>query len=404
MLIKNCRLVTSKEIIAADVLIEGEKIARIGKGLKSDYTIDAKNKLVIPGLVDIHTHMRDFEQSYKEDFFSGSSAALAGGVTTFVDMPNSSPPVIDSKTFQRRLEVASKKSLVDFGLNFGITAGNLEESKKAAPVACKIYMNGALGEINEKTLAQAIKECNRVAVHAETGTDGEPRAEEEAVRKVCSLAARFKKYVHICHISCRSSLNYLNEYTTCEVTPHHLLLTEKELKEQGDIARVNPPLRMQADTRALWAALKSGRINAVASDHAPHEASEKEEDALAGIPNLDVMLKLFLTLVNGKKITVNELVRWMCENPAKIFGIKNKGEIKVGSDADLVILSMGEKSKIDVDEFYSKAKYSPFEGRTTVGSIDRVILRGKVAFEEGDMLVKRGHGKLISLYPYPFCG
>lgn len=394
MLVKNCRLVTPREIIFADVLIEGEKIAAIGKGLKSGEVIDAKNNFVIPSLVDIHAHMRDFEQSYKEDFFSGSSAALAGGVTTFVDMPNSLPPVTDSKTFQRRLDVASKKSLVDFGLNFGITAGNLEESKKVAPAACKIYMNGTLGEINEKTLAQAIKEC-KVAVHA--STDGEPKAEEEAVRKVCSLAANFKKRVHICHISCRNSLDYLNEYTTCEVTPHHLLLT-------GDIARVNPPLRTRADTRVLWAALKSGRINAVASDHAPHEASEKEEDALAGIPNLDVMLRLFLTLVNERKITIQELARWMSENPAKIFGIKNKGEIKVGSDADLVILNMDEKGKIDVDEFYSKAKYSPFEGWTTAGNIDRVILRGKVAFEEGEILVKRGYGKLISLYPYPFCG
>lgn len=396
MLVKNCRLVTSREIIPADVLIEGEKIAGIGRGLKSGEVIDAKNKFVIPGLVDVHVHMRDFEQSYKEDFFSGSSAALAGGVTTFVDMPNSSPPVIDSKTFQRRIEAASKKSLVDFGLNFGITAGNLEESKKVAPVACKIYMSGALGEIKEKTLAQAIKEC-RVAVHAETNTSGEPKAEEEAVRKVCSLAARFKKHAHICHITLRNSLNHLNEYTTCEVTPHHLLLTE-------EIARVNPPLRTPADTRALWAALKSGRINIVASDHAPHQASEKEEDALAGIPNLDVMLRLFLTLVNERKITIQELVRWTCENPTKIFRIKNKGEIKVGKDADLVILNMDEKSKIDVDEFYSKAKYSPFEGQTIVGAVDRVILRGKLAFEEGDILVERGSGRLISLHPQSFCG
>lgn len=395
MLIKNCRLVTSREIIPADVLIEGEKIAGIGRGLKSGEVIDAKNKFVIPGLVDVHVHMRDFEQSYKEDFFSGSKAALAGGVTTFVDMPNSSPPVIDSKTFQRRLEAASKKSLADFGLNFGITAGNLEESKKVAPVACKIYMNGALGEIKEKTLAQAIKEC-KAAVHAETNTSGEPKPEEEAVKKVCSLAARFKKHAHICHITLRNSLNYLNEYTTCEVTPHHLLLTGKELKEQGEIARVSPPLRTPADTRALWAALKSGRINIVASDHAPHEASEKEEDALAGIPNLDVMLRLFLTLVNERKITIQELVRWTCENPAKIFGIKSKGEIKVGMDADLVILNMDEKSKVDVDEFYSKAKYSPFEGQTIVGAVDRVILRGKLAFEDGDILVERGYGKLIS--------
>lgn len=155
-------------------------------------------------------------------------------------------------------------------------------------------------------------------------------------------------------------------------------------------------MRTPSDTRALWLALKTGRINIVASDHAPHEASEKENEALPGFPNLDVMLRLFLTLLNERKITIQELVRWMCENPASIFGIKNKGEIKVGSDADLIILNIEEKSKIDVDEFYSKAKYSPFEGRSTIGRIDRVILRGKLAFEEGDTLVKRGYGKLVS--------
>jgi dihydroorotase len=417
MLLKNCKIISTKEIISGDILIEGEKIAEIGKDLKDDDTIDIKGRPVIPGIVDVHVHMRDFKDSKKEDFYSGSRAALAGGVTTFIDMPNSNPPVIDVKTFEMRVKEAERRSIADFGINLGVTQDNLPEIGKIAHTACKVYMDGTLGGIDDETLKKAIENCRTVAFHAEDSEtiernmgyiDGsnfllhgqvrEPRAEEIAVKKVADIARKLEKRVHICHISCRKALTHLNNFTTSEATPHHLLLTETDLKEKKGVAKTNPPLRSHLDLRSLWDALKAGRIDIIASDHAPHEESEKEAgvfEAPPGIPNLDVMSRLFLTLVNKGTISLFDIVRLMCTNPARIFGIEHKGEIAVGKDADILILDMDEKGKIDVDEFYSKAKYSPFEGWKTIGKADTVILRGKVAYEDGEFNIRKGHGKMI---------
>jgi dihydroorotase len=417
MLLKNCKIIGPAERVSGDILIEGEKIVKIGKNLRGDESIDVKGRPVIPGIVDVHVHMRDFKGSNKEDFYSGSRAALAGGVTTFIDMPNSNPPVVDAKTFKTRIEEAKRKSVADFGINFGITQDNLQEFDSISPTACKIYLDGTLGKLDDETIENTIKKCIVPAFHAEDAetierntkyiTDGdfllhgqirEPRAEEIAVKKVADMATKLEKRVHICHISSRKALVHLNNYTTSEATPHHLLLTETDLKEKKGIAKTNPPLRSHLDLRSLWDALKSGRINIIASDHAPHKESEKEAGALeapSGIPNLDVMSRLFLTLVNKGTLSLFDMVRLMCSNPTKIFGIGHKGEIAVGKDADILILDMDEKGKIDASEFYSKAKYSPFDGWKTQGLVDTVILRGEVAYEDGDFNIKKGHGKMI---------
>jgi dihydroorotase len=393
MLLKNCKIASSKGVVLGDIKIEDEKITEIGKNLKGEETINVKGKVVMPGIVDVHVHMRDFKEKYKEDFLSGSMAALAGGITSIVDMPNSSPPVIDEYTFNERVKEGEKKSMVDFGINFGITSYNAD-SEKPACIACKIYMNGILGEISDENLEIALEKCKKIAVHAEDAKlNKRPEAEEKAVAKICQLAMKIEKHVHICHVSYRRSLLYLNKFTTCEVTPHHLLLTQEELKEMGGIANTNPPLRSRADNVALWKALKAGKIGVIASDHAPHSVDEKEDPAFPGIPNLDIMLRLFLTLVNKRKITLMEMIKAMCENPAKIFGFE-KGEIAPGKDADLLILNMKEEGIIDPYEFYSKAKYSPFEGWKTQGNVEKVFLRGKLAYDE-DFMVKKGYGKWI---------
>lgn len=418
MLLKNCKIIGPDDIIHGDILIEGEKIVGIGNGFKDDDVINVRGRAVIPGIVDAHVHMRDFEDRKKEDFYSGSRAALAGGITTFIDMPNSHPPVINVKTFKRRVSEAEKKSVADFGINFGITHGNMQELGKISPTACKVYMDGTLGKVDDETLEAAAKNCAIAAFHAEDastiernmayinkgrdfllhGQLREPRAEEIAVKKVAEMAKRLEKRLHICHISYRKSLRHLNDFTTTEVTPHHLLLTETDLRKKEGVAKTNPPLRSPLDLRMLWDALKAGKIDIIASDHAPHTESEKEGgvfEAPSGIPNLDVMSKLFLTLVNKGTLSLFDVVRLMCINPSKIFGMEDKGEIAVGKDADILILDMDRKSKIDVDEFYSKAKYSPFEGWKTVGKVETVILRGKVAYEDEQFNVRRGYGKMI---------
>ncbi|MEE9594831.1 MAG: dihydroorotase family protein [Candidatus Hydrothermarchaeales archaeon] len=412
MLLKNCKIITSEKIILADILIEGEKITKIGRSLKDKEVINIRGRPVIPGLVDVHVHMRDFNQRYKEDFMTGSRAAIAGGVTTYLDMPNTVPPVVDEKSYKKRIDEAQGKSLADYGINFGITKDNLGELGKVDPAAYKVYLDNTLGEISMDALELAMQKCKRtIAFHAE---DGEiipkdvipeefieyarirgPEVELSGVKKVASLARELEKKVHLCHISLADSLEYLNEYTTCEVTPHHLFLNERHLKELEGFAKTNPPLRKEKDNTALLVALKDGRIDVVASDHAPHTISEKEggpAEAPPGLSNLEVTLRLLLNLVNKGVITLNRLVEVACENPAKIFALK-KGVIKEGMDADLVVVNMKEKGRIEGDEFYSKAKYTPFEGWRVMGGMDMALLRGKVVFEDGEVVAKRGYGK-----------
>jgi|Deesub1362A_J573_1020465.scaffolds.fasta_scaffold00987_2 dihydroorotase len=419
MLIKNAKIVTPSGIISGEILIEGEKIAAVGKAIKArgEEKLNLRGKLVIPGIVDMHVHMRDFTERHKEDLTSGSRAALAGGVTTFFEMPNTRPAITTASTYQRRLALANRKSLVDFGIYFGVTKENLPELAKLSPKACKIYLDGTLGSVDYTTVEEALKIASFVAVHAEDGATiarnmkkiksvgndftkhceiRSPEAEALAVERIAQIAARLKKRVHICHISTMKALNYLNEHTTCEVTPHHLLLTRKALAEMGSYAKTNPPLRSAGDVAALWSALKEGRISCIASDHAPHSLADKDDsplEAASGIPNLETMLPLLLTMVNRGRLSVSELVKLCCEAPAKLLGLENKGSILPGKDADLVVVDMRRECMVSAEDFHSKAKYSPFEGWRLRGAVDTVLLRGEIAYQDEDFLVKPGYGK-----------
>ena len=425
MLLKNAKIALPSGIISGEILIDGEKIAAVGKTLKArgEEKLNLRGGLVIPGLVDIHVHMRDFSERRKEDLITGSRAALAGGVTTFFEMPNTKPPITSASVYRQRLALANRKSLADFGIYFGVTAENLLELKKLSPPACKLYMDGTLGEVDYSTVEEVLKTASFVAVHAEDSATIErsmakargagddftrycevrpPEAERIAVARIARIAAGLKKRVHICHISTAEALDYLNEHTTCEVTPHHLLLTRKALSEHGSYAKTNPPLRSSKDVAALWQALREGRITCIASDHAPHSQADKDGDVLsaaAGIPNLDVMLPLLLTMVNRGRITLQQLLRLCCEAPTELLNLESKGSITSGKDADLVVVDMRREGVVSAEDFHSKAKYSPFDGWRLRGGVEMVILRGEVAYQDEDFLVKPGYGKPVLPLP-----
>ncbi len=261
MLVKNCKIISSKGLVSGDILIENGRIKEIKKNInkRDEEVVNARGKPVIPGLVDAHTHMRDFKEKQKEDFISGTKAALAGGITTIIDMPNTNPPITSAETFNRRIKTANKSSLVDFDINFGIS-DNMGEIDKVKPASYKIYMDGALGDVSE-ILEHAFKKCSQISVHAEDSKTisrniayvkdrddflshadiREPKAEIDAIKRACELAERYKTKTHICHISSRKSLRYLNSYTTSEVTPHHLFLTEGYLRKFKGYAKTDPP-------------------------------------------------------------------------------------------------------------------------------------------------------------------
>jgi len=420
MLVKNCQIVSSKGVREADILIEGEKIVRVGKGLKSDgEIIDASGRFVIPGVVDSHVHVRDWDEAGKEDFGSASKAALAGGVTTFLEMPNTKPAIDSVDKLKKRIKLGEKNSLVDFGIHLGYSQ-EIEQMQDVNVPSIKVYMDSLTGDDVEPVLDAAGHLPYPLTVHCEDpriisrnmwftgGCDPEDFlvhadirekiAETGAVKLATSLAKKMEKNVHLCHLTVPSSLRHLNKHTTCEVTPHHLLLSDSDLKNHKGFAKTNPPLRPRLDVHGLWKAVKTGRIDVIASDHAPHRIDEKRGDvfsAPSGIPNLDVVLPLMLDIVNRGGLSLPDIVRMMCENPARIFHVQGKGFIQPGADADLVLLDMDKKSTVDPERFYSKAKYSPFTGRKIRGTVDTVILRGRVAFSENEFSVKPGFGRYL---------
>ncbi len=408
MLIKNCRIFSPEGFVEGDILIEGERIIRVGKNIKAhgEEVINARGKAVIPGIIDVHVHLRDFTQRYKESIISGTKAALAGGVTSLMEMPNTKPSITSDEVIERRLKLLKRRAMCDFAVYSGVTEGNVKERLS------KIYLDGTLGRVSDSLLEEAVSKAKLLAVHAEDLEIIErnkeryrehfrirsPEAEARAVRKVSHLAERYRKKVHICHLSTGDSLKFLNNYTTSEVTPHHLFLSKKHLEALGEIAKTNPPLRTARDNEALWRALKEGRVDIIASDHAPHSLEEKLGEAPpSGVPGLETTLKLLLTMANKRFISLSDVVKWCSYKPAEIFGLEEKGSLEPGKHADILILDMKKEGEIEPEEFYSKAKYSPFESWRYRGDVERVILRGQVVYENGEIVAKPGYGEPLKV-------
>ncbi len=421
------------------VKIEDGKIKSITKLTpKCDETIDLRGKILLPGLIDSHVHMRDPGLTYKEDWKTGSCAAASGGFTTVLDMPNTDPKTTTAQRFHEKLQIAGSKSVVDFGLHAGVE--NLDEIPKIAklrPASFKIFAdlldNGSLMDIfNEVSKLSKVEDTFSssrdkalnihfkplISIHCEDKditqhcTDklksegvsdskvysrARPAiAEEVSVSNAVTLAEHFNIPVHICHISTRKSLEIMRKteiagcMVTCEATPHHLLLNSSSFEAFGTLAKTNPPLR---DEKERLKISDLNRIDTIGTDHAPHELLEKGRDvwnAPPGIPGLETALSLLLTEINRDNINFEDLKHLLCENPARIFHIPNKGFIKESMDADFVVVDMKKEGIINAENFHSKAKYSPFEGIKVRGMPVMTIVRGTVVMEDGEVFENRG--------------
>ena len=392
--------------------IEDGKVAAIAGNLDGDTVYDFGSKLVIPGAVDIHVHMRDPGATHKEDFASGSLAALHGGVTCVLDMPNTMPATVTLDALTEKKRIAASKSYTDFGLFAGVRPGtDIESLSREGAIGFKLYMAGTTGDQLAVSLESVKDELRSIAatgkvlaVHAEDERlrkkDAESslvdhlrnrgnECETSAVRKLRDVAIEGLR-VHVCHVSARESLPLLRGASnlTSEVTPHHLLLdVDAQLNSYG---KVNPPLRRRQDRQAIFAALKEGAFDAIASDHAPHTVEEKQEDfdfAPCGMPGVETTLPLMMQLVRERHMTLQNLVRVMCERPAQIHGL-NKGRIEVGYDADLVVLDTGESREIRADNLHSKCAWTPYDGMN--GMFPKaVFLRGEIMIEDGAQIGER---------------
>ncbi|BAA31090.1 dihydroorotase [Pyrococcus horikoshii] len=393
-----------EKIIDGSIGIEDDKIAKFSlRELKGDKKIKVeKGKIILPGLIDVHVHLRDFNESYKETIASGTKAAIHGGITTVFDMPNTKPPIMDEKTLKLRELIFKKKSYSDYALGF-LIAGN--EPAKAD--FYKIFMGASTGGIYSKNFEEDYKKApDIVSVHAEEYElinrypERPPIVEVVAIKKALQASKKMKKPLHICHVSTKDGLKEILKanipWVSFEVTPHHLFLTRRDY-ERSKLLKVYPPLRDEEDRRYLWENLKS--IPIIASDHAPHTLEDKEAGA-AGLPGLETEVALLLDAVNKGMITIWDIVAKMSINPARIFKIKNKGW-EEGKDADLIVVDMKKEWTIKAENFYTKANWTPYEGWKVKGKVIMTILRGEVVMEDdeiigkprGERIVKEGNAQ-----------
>ncbi|MBI2655647.1 dihydroorotase [Candidatus Woesearchaeota archaeon] len=404
ILLKNCRIVVNEKVYSKNILIKNGKISKItNKEPKADKIIDVKNNLVLPGLIDAHVHMREPGLTHKEDFLTGSMAAAKGGITTFLDMPNTIPPTTTTAVLEEKRKLA-KKSIVNYGFNFGATLNNISDIKKAKNVAAvKIYMDmttGAMKVEDYDTIKEIFKASKLTIIHAEDINI--KNAVDIFIKSFMSkahvelknqkfLSNKIKNRLHVAHVSSEKELRYaknnpIKKQMTVEVTPHHLFMTEKDIQTLGAFAEMKPGLKTEQDKKALWQGIHDGMIDVIATDHAPHLKEEKEmANYPFGVPGLETMLPLLLDAFNSNKISLKKIMQLCCENPAKIFKIKNKGFLKEGYDADLVIADLDKRQAVRNDDLLTKCRWSPFEGKILKGWPVTTIVNGNVVYDNGEI-------------------
>lgn len=418
-LILKGRFVTSQAVVKGQITISGGKITRFGGSRPTPISAEVielpTRCLILPAVVDTHAHLRDLELSNKGDFQSESQSAAAGGVTFAIDMPNSRPPTLTRAAFEEKKARAKGRMAIDFGLNLGFR-GNLEELPR-------IKGNFAFGEIFvgpstegpvvgygdlEKALRVIALTGKIASIHAEDpaffqdpggsydhGLARPPRAESECISRIIEMNRRIGARLHFCHVSTRDGLLAIvrakssGMAVTCEVTPHHLVLTSDAYQALGTHAKMNPPLRDPDDAKAMLEGIVSGSIDYLASDHAPHELEEKgrgEPDAPSGVPGFETLVPAVLTCFEEHGIPPTRFVELANCSPARIYKVPGKGFAR-GRDADLVVLDPGRRT-VDPDSFLSKARYSPFSGMELKYWPIMTILRGKTIFKDGEITIK----------------
>ena len=385
LLIKNCRIIVKDKLYAKNILIKSGKISKItNKEPKADLILDAKNNFALPGLIDCHAHFREPGLTHKEDFLTGSMAAAKGGITTIIDMPNTIPNTTTVEALENKRMLA-KKSIVNYGFNFGATTDNLDEIRNAKNIAAvKIYMDHTTGDMqmdDEESIKDILKLSKMTIVHAEG----------ENVKKVVDIMVKYKikNGLHVAHTSSEEELNYakknkIKSQITVEVVPQHLFMNKGSLQELGSFAEMKPRLKTENDQKALWDGIADGTVDTIATDHAPHLKEEKEKANYPfGIPGVETLLPLMLDAFNRNIITLPRIMELCCENPAKIFKIKNKGFLKEGYDADIVIVDIGKRQMVREEDLLTKCKWSPFTGKILKGWPVTTIVNGNIVYDDG---------------------
>ena len=423
-LIKNAHVVLPSGMAGVSVIIEDGRIAAIDAAIhaQADEVVDAAGLHLLPGVIDDQVHFREPGLTHKEDLFTASRACAKGGVTTFLEMPNTVPNATTQERLDAKRRLAAEKSLVNYGFYIGATPDNIGELRRAQNTpGIKIFLGSSTGDllVDEQDALERIFAETTLPITAHCEDEATVRANAERYRGVCDvavhskirdvaaaviatrraidLAKRHKHRFHVLHVSAGDETDVLGEYyagagdgparrlITAEACPHHLLLNSDDYSRLGTLAQMNPSLKTVDDNRRLWAALLDGRIQVIATDHAPHTLEEKRRPYPAspsGMPIVENSLALMLNEVNRGRCTLEQVVRWMCDAPARVWDIVGKGRIAVGYDADLVLVDLKRRHTIRNAEQLTKCGWSAWDGEELTGLPVRTWVRGREVFRD----------------------
>lgn len=374
-----------------DILLNEGKMEQIGKNLKADEKYDAKGMLVLPGLIDPHVHLRDPGATEKEDFHTGTQAAVAGGFTTVMDMPNNPVPTTTVQRLNEKKNLARKKTVCNVLFHFGATDNNFQDILMARPRSLKIYLGKTTGELylrNPTSLEKHFENYDgHFVFHADSSSGNEEQQLDETcknIQEVGKFSKRFSRQSHIAHASAGRVIELSKSSgLTVEVAPHYLFLDKKDEKKLEYKGTVYPNLRSDKIRKTLWQ--KVNDADCIATDHAPHTLEDKKEGA-HGFPGLETSLGMMLTTYHEKKLKLEWIIERMSEKPADIFGLTRIGRISEGNSADITILDLKKEWKVKGEELYTKCKWSPFEGRKIKGKVKSVFYKGNLIFDNFEFI------------------
>jgi len=422
LIIKNGTCFIDGNLQKKDIGIKQAKITNINDKISDDTKeiFDAKSLIVLPGCIDTQVHFREPGSTDTEDLNSGSKAAIVGGITSVFEMPNTNPPTANKEEFQKKLDLAKNRMFCNYAFYFGATPTNHSELAKLKDLegccGVKLFAGSSTGNLlvhKEEDIEKVFEHTSKiVSVHSEDEdilnqrkklresgnvlTHPVWRNEESAIsstRKIVKIAKRLNKKAHILHVTTKEEVDFLSQHKgniTFEITPQHLTMYSPDCYEKlGTYAQMNPPIRDKSHYDRLWYAVRNNYNDIIGSDHAPHLKVNKDKEypnSPSGMPGVQTLLPVMLNHINEGKLKLEQLVKFLCENPAKIFGIKNKGFIKKDFNADFTIVDLNKVIEIKNENIQSKCGWSPFNGYKFKGLPVAAIVNGEIKMKNGKIL------------------
>ena len=439
ILIKNAKIVNENQIFESDLLIEKDLISKISKNISeegADKIIDASGKYLLPGIIDDQVHFREPGLTHKGDIESESRAAIAGGVTSFIEQPNTVPNAVTQELLEEKYQIASEKSFANYSFMMGGTNDNLEEILKTNPrnvAGIKLFLGSSTGNMlvdNPETLENIFSKTKMlIAVHCEDESTirknteiykekfGEDipmkyhhliRSEEACYlssSKAVELAKKTGARLHIFHVSTaketelfQNNIPLKDKKITAEVCVHHLTFTNEDYETKGTLIKWNPAVKTEKDKDGLWEALLDDRIDIVATDHAPHTWEEKQNvytKTPSGAPLVQHSLVAMIEHFKKGKISLEKIVEKMCHNPSILFQIEKRGFVKEGFKADLVLVDLDDEFTVSKENILYKCGWSPLEGTTFHSKITHTFVNGNLVFENGKVSEEKFGERLL---------